>query len=210
MSTFFYGQHQQHHHHQQQHHQQATHHGAAAHLPTSNNHHGGRTRRGPRVSAAQQAQRQFRGVKSMRELAEAPNVSAFRARFEAGRSFDLDDDLEFCPGLLTEDDLHSIHSASSDRSSLSSGSPDTSPLQHQIQPVQQVTPSISLSPASSNTYLHSGVTGNYNHQQVNFQQPSAVRTRKVIPIINPNTGMTMTSPPNSISPASMQNAPRRW
>ena len=55
--------------------------------------------------AAQNAQRQFRGVKSMRELAEAPAVSAFRARFEAGRSFDLDDDLEFCPGLLTEDDV---------------------------------------------------------------------------------------------------------
>ena len=43
----------------------------------------------------------------MRELAEAPAVSAFRARFEAGRSFDLDDDLEFCPNLLTEDDVRS-------------------------------------------------------------------------------------------------------
>lgn len=53
----------------------------------------------------QNAQRQFRGVKSMRELAEAPAVTAFRARFEAGRSFDLDDDLEFCPNLLTEDDV---------------------------------------------------------------------------------------------------------
>lgn len=41
----------------------------------------------------------------MRELAEAPTVTAFRARFEAGRSFDLDDDLEFCPSLLTEDDV---------------------------------------------------------------------------------------------------------
>lgn len=41
----------------------------------------------------------------MRELAEAPAVTAFRARFEAGRSFDLDDDLEFCPNLLTEDDV---------------------------------------------------------------------------------------------------------
>ncbi|PWY89022.1 hypothetical protein BO70DRAFT_417926 [Aspergillus heteromorphus CBS 117.55] len=203
MSTFFYG-HQQQHQHQ---HQQHPHHGAAAHMTNSNNHHGGRSRRGPKM-ASQNAQRQFRGVKSMRELAEAPAVTAFRARFEAGRSFDLDDDLEFCPGLLTEDDLHSIHSASSDRSSLSSGSPDTSPLQHQIQPVQQVTPSISLSPASSNSYVHSGVTGNLSH--VNFQQPSAVRTRKVIPIVNPNTGMTLTSPPTSISPASMQNVQRRW
>lgn len=41
----------------------------------------------------------------MKELAESPPVSAFRARFEAGRSFDLDDDLEFCPGLLTDDDV---------------------------------------------------------------------------------------------------------
>jgi hypothetical protein len=102
--------------------------------------------------------------------------------------------------------LHSIHSAS-DRSSLSSGSPDTSPLQHQIQPVQQVTRSISLSPASTNSYVHSGVAGNMN--QMNFQQPSASRTRKVIPIVNPNTGMTMTSPPTSISPGMMQHQ-RRW
>lgn len=70
---------------------------------TSNNHHGGRSRRGPRVGG-QNAQRQFRGVKSMREL-EAPTTTAFRLRFEAGRSFDLDDDLEFCPNLLTEDDV---------------------------------------------------------------------------------------------------------
>lgn len=41
----------------------------------------------------------------MRELAEAPAVTAFRARFEAGRSFDLDDDLEFCPNLLTDEDV---------------------------------------------------------------------------------------------------------
>ncbi|KAJ5587109.1 uncharacterized protein N7459_002874 [Penicillium hispanicum] len=195
MSAFMYS------HHQQQH----PHHGA--HMP-SNNHHHGRSRRAPKM-AAQNAQRQFRGVKSMRELAEAPAVTAFRARFEAGRSFDLDDDLEFCPNLLTEDDLHSIHSASSDRSSLSSGSPDTSPLQHQIQPVQQVTPSISLSPASTNSFVHTGVAGNPNHQ-VNFHQPAANRTRKVIPIVNPNTGMTLASPPSSISPAMMQTAQRRW
>ena len=41
----------------------------------------------------------------MKDLSESPPVSAFRLRFEAGRSFDLDDDLEFCPGLLTEDDV---------------------------------------------------------------------------------------------------------
>ncbi|KAJ5938951.1 hypothetical protein N7466_002085 [Penicillium verhagenii] len=193
MSAFMYTHHQQ-----QQHH---AHHGA--HMP-SNNHHG-RSRRAPKM-AAQNAQRQFRGVKSMRELAEAPAVTAFRARFEAGRSFDLDDDLEFCPNLLTDEDLHSIHSAGSDRSSLSSGSPDTSPLQHQIQPVQQVTPAISLSPASANSYVH-GVA-NPNH--LNYQQQPANRTRKVIPIINPTTGMSLASPPSSISPAMMQAAQRRW
>ncbi|KAJ5098195.1 hypothetical protein N7532_005196 [Penicillium argentinense] len=231
----FYNHH--HHHYQQQH--------PHAHMSTQNHHHG--RRRAPKM-AQQNAQRQFRGVKSMRELAEAPAVTAFRARFEAGRSFDLDDDLEFCPNLLTEDDvcfadhislrsfsprkeipqeitlkslranghsfcplqLHSIHSASSDRSSLSSGSPDTSPLQHQIQPVQQVTPSISLSPAQANAYVHAGVTGNINH--ANYQQAAnqANRTRKVIPIVNPNTGMTLASPPSSISPAMMQTAQRRW
>lgn len=45
----------------------------------------------------------------MKELTESPPVSAFRLRFEAGRSFDLDDDLEFCPGLLTEDDVSVKH-----------------------------------------------------------------------------------------------------
>ncbi|KAL2011167.1 hypothetical protein VTN00DRAFT_3885 [Thermoascus crustaceus] len=200
MSTYFYA------HHQQQQHQQ--HHAAAAsHMASAaNNHHGGRSRRGPRM-ASQNSQRQFRGVKSMRELAEAPTVTAFRARFEAGRSFDLDDDLEFCPSLLTEDDLHSIHSSGSDRSSLSSGSPDSSPLQHQIQPAQQVTPSISLSPVSTNSYIPSGIN---NLNQMTFQQPTAVRTRKVIPIVNPHTGVTLSSPPTSISPGVMQNGQRRW
>jgi len=47
----------------------------------------------------------------MKELTESQSTSAFRARFEAGRSFDLDDDLEFCPGLLTEDDV-SVHQRS--------------------------------------------------------------------------------------------------
>ena len=41
----------------------------------------------------------------MKELTEAASVAAFRARYEAGRSFDLDDDLEFCPALLTQDDV---------------------------------------------------------------------------------------------------------
>ena len=52
----------------------------------------------------------------MKELTEVPVVSVSRVRFEAGRSFDLDDDLEFCPGLLTEDDVSAtrMHRRSSD------------------------------------------------------------------------------------------------
>ena len=177
------------------------------------------------MGGAQHAQKQFRGVKSMRELAEAPAITAFRARFEAGRSFDLDDDLEFCPGLLTEDDvsahlslsgrgieglrngqLQSIQSAASDRSSLASGSPDTSPLQHQIQPAQHVNPSISLSPAS----LHSYSTLGHNLNHAKAQQHAALRSRNAIPIVNPSTGMRVPSPPTNMSPGAMRQDHRRW
>jgi hypothetical protein len=114
--------------------------------------------------------------------------------------------LEFCPGLLTEDDLQSIHSSASDRSSLASVSPDSSPLQHQIQPAQQVTPSISLSPASVNPFA----TLSFHNSQQKIHQPSAVRTTNAIPIVNPNTGMRVPSPPSSISPSLMQADQRRW
>ncbi|KAI4172899.1 MAG: hypothetical protein LQ343_003307 [Gyalolechia ehrenbergii] len=124
----------------------------------------------------------------MKELTESPPISAFRVRFEAGRSFDLDDDLEFCPGLLTEDDLQSIHSSSSD-GSMSSGSPQLSPLQQQIQPQQQVTPSFSLPSASNNAYNSSNFQSNNNQHQLKLHQPAALRTRNAIPIVNPNTGM---------------------
>lgn len=92
MSHYYYGS---------QHHQPSS----SAHSSSSHGHHGGRSRRAPRLSSSHNSQRQFRGVRSMKELTESPPSSAFRARFEAGRSFDLDDDLEFCPGLLTEDDV---------------------------------------------------------------------------------------------------------
>lgn len=41
----------------------------------------------------------------MKELSESASVSAFRSQFEASRSFDLEDDMEFCPKLLTEIDV---------------------------------------------------------------------------------------------------------
>jgi hypothetical protein len=49
----------------------------------------------------------------MKELAEEPHVSAFRVKYEAGRSFDLEDDMEFCPGLLTEVDVSTAQCISS-------------------------------------------------------------------------------------------------
>ena len=88
---------------QQQHHQPSS---ASSHSSSSShNHHGGRSRRAPRLSASHNPHKQFRGVRSPRDMVESPVTAAARARFEAGRSFDLDDDLEFCPGLLTEDDV---------------------------------------------------------------------------------------------------------
>ena len=220
MAAYFHGGHYQ----QQQHHQ---HH--QQHAISSHNHHGGRSRRQPRLAASHNQQRQFRGTKSMKELAtEAPTVTAFRSRFEAGRSFDLEDDLEFCPGLLTDEDvcspglvtfdriadnfgqLHSIHSASSDRSSLSSGSPDSSPMQHISHPSTQVTPALSLASAAVSSYASPPYTN--THQQLKLHQPSAVRSRNAIPIVNPSTGMRVSSPPSSISPGMMQQATaaRRW
>jgi hypothetical protein len=41
----------------------------------------------------------------MKELTDVASLHEFRSKFEAGRSFDLDDDMEFCPGLLTENDV---------------------------------------------------------------------------------------------------------
>jgi len=73
--------------------------------PTSHSHHGGRNRRAPRLSVSQNAQRQFRGVRNMKEFNESASLSTFRTKFEAVRSFELEDDIEFCPALLTESDV---------------------------------------------------------------------------------------------------------
>ncbi|KAK3904943.1 hypothetical protein C8A05DRAFT_13220 [Staphylotrichum tortipilum] len=168
-------------------------------------HHGGRNRRAPRLAVAQNPQKQFRGVRSMKELTEAANLASFRMRFEAVRSFDLEDDMEFCPGLLTESDLVSIHSSSSERSSLASNSPQSSPTQ---QP----------SHVASGFSLHSSspafIPPSYQSHQsaLKLHQPAATRARNAIPIINPATGISMSSPPPSVSPARMQPQAvgRRW
>lgn len=164
----------------------------------SSSHHSGRGRRAPRLS--QNAHKQYRGAR--KDLEEAAVVTSFRQRFEAGRSFDLDDDLEFCPNLLTESDMVSIHSSSSDRSSLSSGSPESSPQSHQVAPDSNFTLN-----SNSVPYMPS-----YQSQPtpLKLHQPAATRARNAIPIVNPSTGMSMASPPQSVSPARMQHLNRRW
>ncbi|KAI9757945.1 MAG: hypothetical protein M1815_005579 [Lichina confinis] len=173
--------------------------------------HGGRSRRGPRLGSTQPTHKPFRGVRSMKELHEAASIAAFRTRFEAGRSFDLDDDLEFCPALLTEDDFHYMSSpSSSDRSSLSSNSPDTSPLQQQARPSHPVAPTPSL-PAAASPFSHLSPP---HHQittpQTKLHQPAVARARNPIPIVNPHTGMRLPSRPDSISPALSPFNGRRW
>jgi len=163
----------------------------------NSSHHSGRGRRAPRLS--QNSHKQFRSV---RKDEEAPLVTNFRQRFEAGRSFDLDDDMEFCPNLLTESDMVSIHSSSSDRSSLSSGSPASSPQSHQVAPDSGFTLN-----SNSNPYIPS-----YQSQPTTLKlhQPAATRVRNAIPIVNPSTGISMPSPqPQSVSPARMTLG-RRW
>lgn len=196
--------------------------------PPSHNHHGGRNRRAPRVSVSQNSQRQFRGVRSMKELNDSAALSAFRMKFEAGRSFELEDDLEFCPGLLTETDvsipwssipfivrkeddscsqdsqLVSISSAS-ERSSLASNSPQSSPTP---QP-QTVAPGFSLN--STSPPFVPPATVPTQQSNLKLHQPAATRGRNAIPIINPATGISMSSPPSSVSPGKMQQSMgRRW
>ncbi|GKT86530.1 hypothetical protein Ct61P_04380 [Colletotrichum tofieldiae] len=141
----------------------------------SHNHHGGRNRRAPRLSVSQNQHKQFRGVRSMKELTESATINAFRTKFEAGRSFDLEDDMEFCPGLLTDSDP------------------------------QTVAPGFSLN-SSSPAFIPPA----YQQSSMKLHQPSATRARNAIPIVNPATGITMSSPPPSVSPARMQQGIRRW
>lgn len=79
-------------------------------MPSSNHH--GRARRNQRMSSTQPSTRQYRQQQQQQNkhieklvVSEPPALTAFRARFEAGRSFDLDDDMEFCPNLLTWDEV---------------------------------------------------------------------------------------------------------
>ncbi|GAB1728285.1 hypothetical protein NU195Hw_g2681t1 [Hortaea werneckii] len=177
--------------------------------PTHSHGHHGRSRRGPRIPS-QNAHRQYKAQRSPKETPQDLAHLEYLQKLEAAKSFEFDDDEVFCPfHLLTEDDLQSIHSASSsDRGSLSSGSPEGSPLQQQIQP----TPSFLLSTAP-NTF-GPGPAGfqQPSHHQMKLHQPMAQRTRNAIPIVDPST-RSIASPPLSVSPARQmqhQYVSRRW
>lgn len=203
----------------------------------SHNSHGhhGRSRRGPRISS-QNAHRHYKAQRSPKDIPEAPTYNDYLQRLEAAKSFEFDDDELFCPfHLLTEDDvrrsalhlsprplqadpyhqLQSIHSASSsDRGSLSSGSPESSPLQQQVQPTP--TPSFLLSSAST-SFTPAPTTAAaafqpQTSQNMKLHQPMAQRSRNAIPIVDPST-RSVASPPLSVSPGrqmQQQYLPRRW
>ncbi|CCU82223.1 unnamed protein product [Blumeria hordei] len=143
-----------------------------------------RSRRAPRPSQNSQKQ----SYRSARKEEEPIIVTSFRQRFEAGRSFDLDDDLEFCPSLVTDIDMFSINSASSDRSSLSSESPGSSPQSHQVSPS-----TFHLNP-SPTPYIPAP----YRAQSSNIKsnQSGSGRTRNAILIVNPSSRIDSTPSPD--------------
>jgi hypothetical protein len=106
--------------------------------------------------------------------------------------------------------LASIHSSGSDRSSLSSGSPEQSPLQQQIQPTSQF-----LLPPSTGNFTPQAYQqpATAVSQTTKIYQPLAQRTRNAIPIVDPTT-RAVASPPPSVSPARQIQAQymngRRW
>jgi hypothetical protein len=146
--------------------------------------HTGRNRRAPRTTSAAQ-NRQFRQPRT--PVVEQPPLThlvSYRRDYLAAKSFDIEDDELFCPfHLLTADDLQSIHSSGSDRSSLSSGSPECSPTQHSLAP----TPACVLS-AVPNPYTPASFQSN-NSSQTKIHQPLAQRNRhaNAIAIVNPET-----------------------
>jgi hypothetical protein len=107
--------------------------------------------------------------------------------FEQWCSLDFDDDIEFIPNLLSPSDIIS-HSSGSERSSTIS-SPDASPTQ---QPPQVATGFL------GSTFHPSMMAPAFqSHQTLPIHQPSATRA---IAIIDPTTGVPVSSPSPSVSP----------
>lgn len=78
-------------------------------LHSTHPHHAGRSRRSTRTTGYhhRNEQKQMRQQQLTKKAAiESAMEQNFRKEFEAARSFDLDDDEQFCPfHLLTEDDV---------------------------------------------------------------------------------------------------------
>lgn len=160
----------------------------------------------------------------MKELTDTALISTFRQKFEAGRCFELDDDMEFCPNLCTDEDVSSTSSflhpisahdvlklavtdsidqyssinSSSDRSSLSSGSPESSPTQQQTQPASFTLSSqtAAFNPSAFQQQQQLSAANN-----LKLHQPTAARIRNAIPIVNPSTGISVSNPSPTASPA---------
>jgi len=131
------------------------------------------------------------------------SLSTFIEKFEAGRSFEMADDFAFIPELCTEEERQMMDYSSSDRSSTSSGSPQSSPLQHQVQP--------------STAYPHAATYANmFHNMHLKYQQPPPSmppKQRFAIPIVNPNTGLRVASPPLASpnrNPYPSSSLARRW
>ncbi|KAL7271077.1 hypothetical protein RUND412_006194 [Rhizina undulata] len=118
------------------------------------------------------------------ELTDSPAVPTFVEKFEAGRSFEMEDDFAFIPELCTEEERQIMDSSYSDRSSNSSGSPQSSPLQHQVQPSTAYPPPATYASMFTHSNMH-----------LKFQHPPVPRQRNAIPIVNPTTGLRVASPP---------------
>jgi len=164
----------------------------------SSSHHSGRGRRAPRL--AQHPHKQYRNV--IKDV-EVVAITKYRQHFEAGRSFDLEDDLDFCPTFVSEADL--LPSSLSDRSSLSSGSPEHSPQSHQSMPADTFSLNSNSAPYIPAAYQSQPTT-------LKLHQPAATRVRNAIPIVNPSTGVRMSPDSASVSPARMHQhiSTRRW
>jgi hypothetical protein len=178
---------------------------------THQNHHSHNSRRrgGPPKLAVQQQQQQHKSLQnaqyhSMRHQMTRPvrepspePVNRYIESLEQWCSLDFDDDIEFIPNLLTSDDIIS-HSSGSERSSIVS-SPDASPTQ---QPQQVATGYLGSS------FGHVAMQPTFvSHQNLPIYQPSATRA---IAIIDPTTGVPVSSPSPSVSPHRLARTLARW
>ncbi|CAA93603.2 DUF4452 family conserved fungal protein [Schizosaccharomyces pombe] len=100
-------------------------------------------------------------------------LNDFRASFEKARTFDMEDDLEFCPSL-SDEELVSIYQSTG--LSPTSSSPSLSPMTPNLYP--NVLPNV-----------HPGVSNYTHHPLSGLHQNVGSRTRKSsgIPIIDPVT-----------------------